>query len=163
MRYLLILAAALFALPAAALEGRDHCSLRDLDGSWLYYSFAPSDNYTMTCSLKISSGTINSGSCVQSGVQNLASSGSLSIAASTRAHMQKSPKSADQSACSITGTIRISYPGINLTETLTNLTIADDKDEIAGVGTNSVHLISVNFVRAGDDNDDSDGHGSGHH
>jgi hypothetical protein len=151
MKYLLILAATLFTLPAVALEGRDRCSLRDLDGSWIYYSLAPSDNYAMTCSLQISSGTISSGSCVQSGMRN---AGSISIAASTHPqdrHMPKPLKPADQSACSITGTIKISYPGINLTETLTNLTIADDKDEIVGVGTNSFHLISVNFVRSGDD------------
>jgi hypothetical protein len=158
MKYLTILAATIFALPATAAEGHSDCSLRDLDGSWLYYSFAPSDNYTMTCSLRISSGTINTGSCVQSDGRNIVASGSLSIAAAMANHrdrqLRKPLKSEDQAVCGITGTLRISYPSINLTETLTNLTIAHDKGEIAGVGTNSVHLISVNFVRSGgtDDN-----------
>jgi hypothetical protein len=161
MKYSLILAATLLALPAAASEGHDRCSPRDLNGSWVYYSFAPSDNYTITCSLQVSSGTITSGSCVQSGGQSFAASGSLSIANAMthhqNRHMQKPLKSVDHAACSITGTI--SYADLNLTETLTNLTITHDKDQIVGVGTNSFNLISVNFVRSGDD----DHHGGGHH
>jgi hypothetical protein len=164
MKYSLILAAALFALPAAASEGHDRCSPRDLNGSWVYYSFAPSDSYTITCSLQVASGTITSGTCVQSGGQSFAASGSLSIATAMTnqksRHMQKPLKSVDHAACSITGTI--SYPDINLTETLTNLTVTHDKDEIVGVGTNSFHLISVNFVRSGDD-DNGKGNGGGGH
>jgi hypothetical protein len=151
MKYSLLLAAALFALPAAASEGHDRCSLRDVNGSWVYYSFAPQDNYTITCSLQIASGTITSGSCVQSGGQSFTATGSLSIATamthSKNRKMQRPLKAVDQSACSITGTI--SYPDINLTETLTNLTITHDRDEIVGVGTNSFNLISVTFVRSG--------------
>ena len=169
MKYSLILAAALFALPAAASEGHQRCSPKDLNGSWVYYSFAPSDSYTITCSLQVSSGTITGGSCVQSGGQTLTASGSISIATAMTnhqsRHMQKPLKSVDHAACSITGTI--TYPEINLTETLTNLTIAHDKDEIVGVGTNSFHLISVNFVRSGDDNNNNGngggGDGPGHH
>jgi len=172
MKYSLILAAALFALPAAASEGHQRCSPQDLNGSWVYYSFAPSDDYTITCSLQVSSGTITSGSCVQSGGQSFSASGSISIATAMTnhqsRHMQKPLKSVDHSACSISGTI--SYPDINLTETLTNLTIAHDKDQIVGVGTNSFHLISVNFVRSGDDNNGQNGghngggdDGAGHH
>jgi hypothetical protein len=55
----------------------------------------------------------------------------------------------DQSACSITGTIN--YADINLTETLTNLTITHYRDEIVGVGTNSFNPLSVTFVRSGGD------------
>ncbi|HEX4504123.1 MAG TPA: hypothetical protein VH722_00220 [Alphaproteobacteria bacterium] len=167
MKYSIILAAALLALPAAASEGHDRCSPRDLNGSWVYYSFAPSDNYTITCSLQVSSGSVTGGSCVQSGGQTLTASGSISIATAMthhqNHHMQKPLKSVDHTACSITGTI--TYPEINMTETLTNLTIAHDKDEIVGVGTNGFHLISVNFVRNGDgdDNDDNGHDGPGHH
>jgi len=158
MKYSLLLATALFALPAAASEGHDRCSLRDTNGSWVYYSFAPQDNYTITCSLQIASGTITSGSCVQSGGQSFSASGSISIATvmthSQNRHMQKPLKKVDRGACSITGTI--TYADINLTETLTNLTITHDRDEIAGVGTNSFNLISVTFVRSGghDEGDD---------
>ena len=163
MKYSLILAAALFALPAAASGGHARCSPQDLNGSWVYYSFAPSDNYTITCSLQVSSGTISGGSCVQSGGQTLTASGSISIANAMthhqNRHMQQPLKSVDHTACTITGTI--TYPEINLTETLTNLTIAHDKDEIVGVGTNSFHLISVNFVRNGDDNDNNNNNGNG--
>ena len=158
MKYSLILVAALFALPAAASEGHQRCSPNDLNGSWVYYSFAPSDGYTITCSLQVSSGTITSGSCVQSGGQSFSATGSLSIAsAQTHAQnkrMQKPLKSVDHGACSITGTIN--YADINLTETLTNLTITHNKDEIVGVGTNSFNLISVTFVRSGDSNHGDD-------
>lgn len=158
MKYSIVLAAALFALPAAASEGHTRCSPHDLNGSWVYYSFAPSDSYTITCSLQIASGTITSGSCVQSGGQSFSASGSLSIATALthhqNHHIQKPLKSVDKSACSITGTI--SYPDINLTETLTNLTVTHHKDEIVGVGTNSFNLISVTFVRSGDDDDNDD-------
>jgi hypothetical protein len=160
MKYSLILAAALFALPAAASEGHQRCSPRDLNGSWVYYSFAPSDNYTITCSLQVASGTITSGSCVQAGGQSFSASGSLSIATAMTnhqsRHMQKPLKSVDHGACSISGTI--SYPDLNLTETLTNLTITHDKDEIVGVGTNSFNLISVTFVRSGGGDDEDNGH-----
>jgi hypothetical protein len=160
MKYSLILVAALLALPAAASEGHDRCSPRDLNGSWVYYSFAPSDSYTITCSLQVSSGTITKGSCVQSGGQSFAASGSLSIANAMthhqNRHMQKPLKSVDHAACSISGTI--TYPDLNLIETLTNLTITHDKDQIVGVGTNSFNLISVNFVRSGDKDDDDHGH-----
>lgn len=163
MKYSILLAAALFALPAAASEGHERCSSHDLDGSWVYYSFAPSDSYTITCSLQVASGTITSGSCVQSGGQSFSASGSLAIATAMThhqsRHMQKPLKSVDHAACSITGTI--SYPDINLTETLTNLTVTHDKGEIVGVGTNDFHLISVNFVRSGG-NDNGNG-GGGHH
>lgn len=156
MKYPLILAAALLALPAAASEGHQRCSPHDLNGSWVYYSYAPLDDYTITCSLQVSSGTITSGSCVQSGGTTISATGSLSIATATtnskHHRMQKPLKSVDQSACSITGTIN--YPDINLTETLTNLTVTHDKDEIVGVGTNSFHLISVTFVRSGGGGDD---------
>jgi hypothetical protein len=124
-----------------------------VDGSWVYYSFAPLDSYTITCSLQISSGTITSGTCVQSGGQSFAATGSLSIAKpQTHAQfkrMQRPLKSVDQSACSITGTIN--YADINLTETLTNLTITHYRDEIVGVGTNSFNPLSVTFVRSGGD------------
>src|ERR1700733_13296924 len=93
MKYSLILAAALLALPAAASEGHDRCSLRDVNGSWVYYSFAPLDSYTITCSLQIASGTITSGACVQSGGQSFAATGSLAVATaqtnSQNRHMQK--------------------------------------------------------------------------
>lgn len=153
MKYPLLLATALFALPATASEGHQRCMPQDLNGSWVYYSFAPSDDYTITCSLQVSSGTITSGTCVQSGGQSFSATGSLSIATAMTnhqsRHMQKPLKSVDHGACSITGTI--TYADINLTETLTNLTITHDRDEIVGVGTNSFHLISVDFVRSGED------------
>ena len=162
MKYSLILAASLLALPAAASEGHDRCSLKDTNGSWVYYSSAPEDGYTITCSLQIASGTITSGMCVQSGGQSFTATGSLTIAtAMTNAqhrHMQKPLKSVDHSACSITGSI--TYADINLTETLTNLTITHFRDEIVGVGTNSFHPLSVTFVRSGDE---GDGNGNGNH
>ena len=40
MKYSLILAATLLALPAAAQEGHDRCSLHDTSGNWVYYSVA---------------------------------------------------------------------------------------------------------------------------
>jgi hypothetical protein len=155
MKILFIVVAALFAMPSAASEGRDRCSVRDLNGNWVYYSFSPSDRYAITCSLRISNGTINNGSCVQSSGPSFTSSGSLSFASAPAHDQSRRPqKTSDRAACSITGTVKINYPGINLTETLTNLTIADSKDEIVGVGTNSAHLISVNFVRSGSDGND---------
>jgi hypothetical protein len=151
MKHSLILAAALFAVPAAASEGHDRCSLHDTNGSWVYYSVANgSAPSTTTCSLQISSGTITSGTCVQSGGQSLTATGSLSIATATTnsksRHLQKPLKSVDHGACSITGTI--TYSGINVTETLTNLTITHFRDEIVGVGTNGTDLLSATFVRS---------------
>ena len=152
MKYSLIIAAALLALPAAASEGHDRCALRDVNGDWVYYSVAGgADPYTITCSLHIASGTITSGTCVQSGGASLTASGSLAIANAMthhqNHHMQKPLKSVDRGACSITGTI--TYAENNLTETLTNLTITHFRDEIVGVGTNGSGLLSVTFVNDG--------------
>src|ERR1700761_6356240 len=153
MKYSLILAAALFALPAAASDNhdndRDICSMRAANGDWVYYSVAGGANpYTITCSLRVASGTITNGMCVQSGGASFAASGSLTIANAMthhqNRHMQKPLKSVDRNACSLTGTI--SYGSINLTETLTNLTLAHEGDEIVGVGTNGTGLLSVTFV-----------------
>jgi hypothetical protein len=155
MKYSLILAAAIFALPAAAsgTHDQDHsntpCSFLGTNGNWVYYSVAGGASpYTITCSLQIASGSISSGSCVQSGGQSFTATGSLTIAnAMTHhesRHMQHPLKSVDHSACSLTGTI--SYPALNLTETLTNLTITHGRDQIVGVGTNGAGLLSVTFV-----------------
>jgi hypothetical protein len=153
MKYSLILAAALLALPAAASDNhdndRDICSMRAVNGNWVYYSVAGGASpYTITCSLHVASGTITNGMCVQSGGAALTASGSLAIANAMthhdNHHMQKPLKSVDRQACSITGTI--TYAGANLTETLTNLTLANEGDEIVGVGTNGTGLLSVTFV-----------------
>jgi len=161
MKYSLIVAAALLALPAAASEGHNRCALRDVNGDWVYYSVAGGASpYTVTCSLHIASGTITGGTCVQSGGASLTASGSLAIANTMthhqNHHMQKPLKSVDHSACSITGTV--TYAENSLTETLTNLTITHFRDEIVSVGTNGTGLLSVTFVRAGGDDN-----GNGHH
>jgi len=160
MKYSIILAAALFALPAAASDGnnndRNMCSMGAVNGSWVYYSVAGGTSpYTITCSLHVASGTITSGTCVQSGGASLTASGSLTIANAMthhqNQHLQKPLKSVDHNACSITGTI--TYAENSLTETLTNLTLNREGDEIVGVGTNGTGLLSVTFVGAGaDDN-----------
>jgi hypothetical protein len=153
MKYSLILAAALLALPAAASDNhdndRDICSMRAANGNWVYYSVAGGTSpYTITCSLHVASGSITNGMCVQSGGASFTASGSLTIANAMthhdNHHMQKPLKSVDRQACSITGTIN--YASINLTETLTNLTLTSEGDEIVGVGTNGTGLLSVTFV-----------------
>ena len=163
MKYSIILAAALFALPAAASGGndndRDICSMHAVNGDWVYYSVAGGTSpYTITCTLHVASGTVTSGMCVQSGGVSLTASGSLTIAnAMTHhqsPHMQKPLKSVDRNACSITGTI--TYAENSLTETLTNLTLNREGDEIVGVGTNGTGLLSVTFVGARQD--DNGGH-----
>jgi hypothetical protein len=147
MKYSLIAAMALLALPAAASEHHS-CNLRDTSGNWVYYSVAGGASpYTLTCSLNIASGTIT-GKCVSSSAQSFAATGSLTVANAmthhNEHHMEHPLKSVDPSACSITGTI--SYPDANLTETLTNLTVANEGGEIIGVGTNGTGLLSVTFV-----------------
>ncbi len=151
MKYALILAATLLALPAAASDDHhgNRCSLASTSGNWVYYSVAGGANpYTLTCSLNIASGTITSGMCVQSGGQSFAATGSLTVANAMthhgNKHMEHPLKSVDRNACSITGTI--DYATANLTETLTNLTLAREGDEIVGVGTNGTGLLSVTFV-----------------
>lgn len=155
MRYSLVLAATLLALPAAASNGHDdnRCSLASTNGNWVYYSVAGGASpYTLTCSLHIASGTITSGMCVQSGGASFAATGSLTVASAmthhSNKHMEHPLKSVDRNACSITGTI--DYATANLTETLTNLTLVHDGDEIVGVGTNGAGLLSVTFVGSDD-------------
>ena len=154
MKYPIAIAAALLALPAAASEGH-HCGLHDTNGNWVYYSVASgSAPYTLACSLNIASGTI-SGMCVQSGGQSFSASGSLTVANAmtnhANHHLQHPLKSVDHSACSITATI--SYPDVNVTETLTNLTFTRSRDELVGVGTNGIDLLSVTFVSGHGDDD----------
>jgi len=154
MKYPIIVAVALLALPAAASDGH-HCGLHDMNSNWVYYSVAGGANpYTLTCSLNVASGTI-SGMCVSSSAQSFTATGSLTVANAMTHHndhhMQHPLKSVDPSACTITGTI--SYPDINLTETLTNLTITQSRDEIVGVGTNGTGLLSVTFVGSSHEHD----------
>jgi len=149
MKHSLILAAALLAVPSIA-SANSRCTTRDTNGTWAYYSVAAGTNpYTITCSLQIASGTISGGQCVSSGGQTLTASGSLTVAASTPTHhgsqhMQHPLSSVNHKVCTITGTI--TYAENSLTETLTNLTIAHDRQEIFGVGTNGTDLTTATFV-----------------
>ena len=148
MRYSLLVAAALLAVPSIA-SANSRCTTRDTNGSWAYYSVAAGTNpYTITCSLKVASGTISGGQCVSSSGQTLTASGSITVATAATAHsnrhMQHPLSSVNHTVCTITGTI--SYAENSLTETLTNLTIAHDRQEIFGVGTNGTDLTSATFV-----------------
>jgi hypothetical protein len=149
MKHSLLLAAALLAVPSIA-SANSRCTTRDTNGSWVYYSVAAGTNpYTITCSLKIASGTISGGQCVSSGGQTLTASGSLTVTATKPSaahgkHTQAPLSSVNHTICSITGTI--TYAENSLTETLTNLTIAHDRQEIFGVGTNGTDLTSATFV-----------------
>jgi hypothetical protein len=127
--------------------------LRDTNGNWVYYSVAGGTSpYTVTCSLHIASGTISGGQCVSSTGQTLTASGSLTVAKPTATtahasqHSQHPLNSVSHSACAITGTI--TYAENSVTETLTNLTVAHDRQEIFGVGTNGTGLLSVTFVNS---------------
>ena len=150
MKHLLMLTAALLAAPSIA-SANTRCTTRDTNGSWVYYSIAGGTTpYTITCSLKIASGTISGGQCVSSDGTTLTASGSLTVAATKPAvHGKKHPtqpplSSVNHTICSITGTI--TYAENSLTETLTNLTIAHDRQEIFGVGTNGTGLTQATFV-----------------
>jgi len=144
-----MLVAALLAMPSIA-SASSRCALRDTNGTWVYYSVAGGTSpYTITCSLQVASGTISGGQCVSSSGQTLTASGSLAVATSTPSHsssqhMQHPLSSVKHTACSITGTITYAENGV--TETLTNLTVAHDKNEIFGVGTNGTGLLSVTFI-----------------
>jgi len=87
---------------------------------------------------------------VSSSGQTLTASGSLTLAKTTThhgaQHMQRPLSSVNRSVCTVTGTI--SYQETGVTETLTNLTIAHDREEIFGVGTNGAGLLSVTFVNS---------------
>jgi hypothetical protein len=146
MKYPIAVLAALVAFPAAASEGH-HCGLHDANGSWVYYSVAGSPSaYTLACSFNIASGTI-SGMCESSGGQSFSASGSLTVANAMDRHgdhhIQHPLNLVDRSACTITG--QILYP--DLTETLTNLTFTQNRDELIGVGTYGTGLLSATFVR----------------
>jgi len=148
MRHLLLLSAALLAVPSIA-SANTRCTTRDTNGSWVYYSIAGGASpYTITCSLKIASGTISGGQCVASDGTTLTASGSLTVTAVKPAshgkHIQAPLSSVNHTVCSITGTI--TYAENSLSETLTNLTIAHDRQEIFGVGTNGTGLTQATFV-----------------
>ena len=149
MKYLLIAAASLLALPAPASS---HCSVREMNGSWVYYSVAGGTSpYTLACSLQIASGTITSGQCVASDGSSPTATGSFTVAttSTSAAHRGSSRSmrplnSVDHGACTLTGTI--TYSSGTLTETLSNLTVTRNKDTVVGVGTNGTGLLSVSFV-----------------
>ena len=151
MKYSLILAASLLAFPAAASSS--HCSVKEMNGSWVYYSVAGGASpYTLACSLQIASGTITSGQCVASDGTSLAATGSLTAAVPTpppaahhgNAHTMRPLNSVDHGVCTLTGTI--TYSSGTLTETLSNLIATHSKDTVVGVGTNGTGLLSVTFV-----------------
>jgi hypothetical protein len=149
MKYLLIAAASLLALPAAASS---HCSVHEMNGSWVYYSVAGGTSpYTLACSLQIASGTITSGQCVASDGSSLTAAGSLTVATTSssaihhgNSRSMRPLKSVDHGACTLMGTIN--YSSGTLTETLSNLTVTHGKDTVVGVGTNGTGLLSVTFV-----------------
>jgi len=150
MKHSLMLAAVLLAAPSIA-SANSRCTTRDTNGTWAYYSVAAGTNpYTITCSLQIASGTISGGQCVASGGQTLTASGSITVATTkppshdSAHHMQHPLSSVNRKVCTITGTI--TYAENSLTETLTNLTITHDREEILGVGTNGTDLTSATFV-----------------
>ena len=153
MKYSLAIGLALLALPAAASSS--HCSVRETNGSWVYYSVAGGANpYTVSCSLQIASGTITSGQCVSSDGSTLTATGSLTAAGTPGSppthhgslRTMRPLKTVDASACTLSGTI--TYATSGLTETLSNLSITHSHDEIVGVGTNGTGLLSVTFVSA---------------
>jgi hypothetical protein len=151
MKYSFLLAAALLAVPSIA-SANSRCTLHETNGTWTYYSVAGgSSPYTITCALNIASGTISGGQCVSSSGQTLTASGSLSIATTASPHhgsqhMQRPLSAVKHTACTFAGTI--TYAENSVTETLTNLSIAHDRLEIFGVGTNGTGLLSVTFVNA---------------
>ena len=150
MKYSVLLAAALLVVPSIA-SANSRCTVRDANGTWTYYSVAGGTSpYTITCALQVASGTISGGQCVSSSGQTLTASGSLTVATPSAPHsgqhIQHPLISVKHTACTITGTI--TYAENSLTETLTNLSIAHDRQEIFGVGTNGTGLLSVTFVNA---------------
>jgi hypothetical protein len=162
MKYLSIIALAALAIPVA-MPAQARCNLRDSNANWVYYSVAGGANpYTLTCALTIQNGTISNGQCVSSSGQSLTASGTLTLASTSddpghhhggddvghrSRNMSDRPlKSVDNAVCTVTGTI--SYPAIGLTETLTNLTISHDRDQIVGVGNNGTGLLSVTFLNS---------------
>src|SRR3569833_1405876 len=101
----LLLAAALLAVPSIA-SANTRCTTRDTNGSWVYYSIAGGASpYTITCSLKIASGTISGGQCVASDGTTLTASGSLTVAAAPKPtshgkHTQPPLSSVNHTECS---------------------------------------------------------------
>ena len=151
MKYSLILAASLLALPAAASS--PHCYVHEMNGSWVYYSVAGGTSpYTMACSLQIASGTITSGQCVSSDGSSPTVTGSFTVATPTsppaahhgNSHPMRPLNSVNHGVCTLTGTL--TYSSGSLTETLSNLTATRSKDEIVGVGTNGTGLLSATLV-----------------
>jgi hypothetical protein len=154
MKYFSVIALAALAIPFS-MSAQARCNLRDSSANWTYYSVATGTNpYTLTCSLSIANGTINTGQCVSSSGQSFAATGALTLASGSDDHhhhgkdrdKQRPLDSVDHSVCTVTGTI--SYPSIGLTETLNNLTIAHSRDLMVGVGSNGTDLISVTFLNS---------------
>lgn len=162
MKYLSIVALAVIAMPMA-FPAHARCNLRDSNAKWTYYSVAGGTSpYTISCALTIQNGTISNGQCVSSSGQALTATGTLALATASddpghhhggddvghhRPNMSDRPlKSVDHAVCTVTGAI--SYAAIGLMETLTNLTISHDRDQIVGVGNNGTGLLSVTFLNA---------------